>query len=326
MENTIYELSNFDYHNTAPYTDYLSSTQIKAYLKSPRFFKWKLDNPEEEKSDALAFGSLFHEAMQMFAEGVTPDAFSKYFRERIAVFEPPVNDKTGQPYGAATKAYKEAYEAFLKTNDGKPIATEEDVELVRNMTLSLLCGCGATSEQVRKLLKWGKPEVSIFHTTKDGVKLKIRPDLLTKRKIIDWKTTTLDDLTEESINRAILKYAYHVSAAMYQWVAHEVLGKWLDFYIVFVQKQPPFDSVMVNMSHGARDPFTQRVICYGYHYDAADDIVEPGCGALEFQHLLDLHTQCVKSGEWPGAESFILGDKCRIMEIESPKYYTNKFF
>jgi len=326
MENTIYGLSNFDYHNTAPYTDYLSSTQLKFYLRSPKYFRYKLDNPEEEKSDALAFGSLFHELMASLAEhNADWGKAMKGWSENLAFFIPPLNSK-GKPFGATSNAYKEAYEKFLQDNESKTIISESDYDLVTSMALSLLNGRGATSEQVRKLLKWGKPEVSIFYETKDGIRLKIRPDLLTNGKIIDWKTTTLDDLTEKSINGAILKYAYHVSAAMYQWVAHEVLGKWLDFYLVFVQKQPPFDSVMVNMSHGARDPFTQRVMCYGYHYDATDDIVEPGCGALEFQHLLDLHTRCVKSGEWPGAESFIPGDKYRIMEIEPPKYYTNKFF
>ena len=149
--------------------------------------------------------------------------------------------------------------------------------------------------------------------TEDGIKVKIRPDLLSPKKIVDWKTTTLDDLTEESINHTILRYGYHISAAMYQYIYHAVTGKWLDFYLVFVQKQPPFDCVMVDMAN------------YGYRYLPDADMVIPGPGALEFKRLLDLHTKCVKANEWPGAEIFIPGDKYRIMEIEPPRYYANKF-
>ena len=100
---------------------------------------------------------------------------------------------------------------------------------------------------------------------------------------------------------------------MYQYVCHAVTGKWLDFYLVFVQKQEPYDCVMVDMAN------------YGYRYLPDADMVIPGPGALEFQKLLDLHTKCTKSNEWPGAETFIPGDKYRIMEIESPRYYANKF-
>jgi len=312
MENTIYGLSNFDYHNSAPYTEYLSSTALKNHLKSPRFFKWKLDHPDEEKSDALEFGSLFHEAMQMFAEGVTPDAFPKLFRERVAVFEPPVNEKTGQPYGTATKVYKEAYDAFLQSNNGKPIADEEDIELVHNMTLSLLCGCGATSKQVRDLLKWGKPEVSHF-VEYEGRKFKYRPDLETKRKIIDWKTVSTSDLSERSINSIIAKFGYDISGAFYQFMEHERSGAWKNFYWCFVSKQPPFDAVLVDASN------------WTYDYDPATDVVMPQVGAIKMKRLLDLHIKCTEENEWPGAEIYIPADDFgrRIMCPTPPQWEIN---
>lgn len=312
MDNIIHGLSNEDYHRGDGYRDYLSSTQLKAYAKSPKFAKFMLDNPQEE-TDAMRFGTLFHDLMAYASQ--IDNALRAYdkWREDIAVFEPPENEKTGKPYGITTNAYKDAYEKFLQSNIGKTIASAEEVKLIGNMFVSLIYNCGSTPEQVRKLLKWGKPEVSIFYETEDGIKIKIRPDLLTPKKIVDWKTTTLDDLTEESINRAILRYDYHISAAMYQYVAKQVLGKWLDFYLVFVQKQEPYDCVMVDMAN------------YGYRYLPDADIVIPGPGAIEFSNLLKLHTKCVKSGEWPGAETFIPGDKYRIMEIEPPRYYANKF-
>lgn len=311
IDPIIYGLSNHAYHFEAPYTDYLSSSALKLYLRSPKAYKFAADNPVEEKSDALRFGSLFHDCMAAMAEGSSLE----HVIDAIAAFEPPINEKTGQPYGNTTKAYKEAYDAFTANLNGALSATAEEKELVSATLHSLLLDCGATSEQVRKLLKWGKPEVSFFYETEDGIKLKVRPDLLTRKKIIDWKTTTSDDLSEDAINRTILKYGYHISAAMYQYVVHEITGMWRDFILVFVSKAAPHDCVMVDMCN------------YGYRYYPDIDMVAPGPGAMEFKKLLDLHIKCTKENHWPGAEQAIPDNNgVRILEIQPPIYYSRKFF
>ncbi len=318
MENTIYGLSNHAYHHEAPFTDYLSSTQIKGYLKSPKYAKYKFDNPDEEKSDALAFGSLFHDLMAAIAEKKSLDAGLLYWYGTLAVFQAPINGKTGQAYGAATKAYKEAYDAFLSDNADKAIASEADIELCRDMATSLYNGCGATSEQVRSLIKWAKAtEVSYFYETEDGIKLKVRPDMLTPQKVIDWKTIATDDLSEENIVRQIIKYRYDVSLSMYQKVLHEITGKWYRPYLAFVSKIAPYDAVICDISEW----------CYNYDDDAEYDIVTPGVGAMEFKRLLDLHTECVRNNEWPGIEYAIPQDgKTRIMKPEVPYFFGRKYF
>lgn len=328
IEQTIHGLSNEQYHFGSPYNQYLSSSQLKKYLISPKAFKYALDNPTEEKSDALRFGSLFHDLMASCAEHYDNgmEAIAQWLRG-IAVFEPPTNKSTGKPYGSTSNPYKDAYDAFLQTNEGKIIASNDELATIQAMATSLLCNSGSTSEQVRKLLKWGKPEVSFFYETEDGIKLKVRPDLLTRKKIIDWKTTTSDDLSEEAINKLILRYGYHISASMYQYVLNKITGKWYDFYLVIVSKVPPYDCVMVDMSHGIRDPYTGKVMCYGYHYDKDSDIVEMGCGAMEFKRLLDLHIKCTKENHWPGAEQAIPDNNgVRVLEITPPRYYERKFF
>lgn len=314
MSEIIHGLSNADYHDrNGKYGDYISSSLLKLYAKSPAAYKYALDHPQEE-TDAMKFGSLFHDLMASCAEHYDNGtaAFGRWY-EGIAMFDPPINAKTGQSYGATTKVYAEAYKQFLADNTGKTVASKADVDLAVAMSRSLLIDCGSTSEQVCKLLKWGKPEVSIFHETEDGVKIKIRPDLLLDGIIVDWKSVNTDDLSEDSLNRIILKYGYHISAAQYQWVAHEVLGKWLDFYLVFVSKAPPYDCVMVDMK------------MYGYQYLPDEDYVIPHCGALEFKRLLDTHTKFTKDNHWPGAETFISGDKYKILEIKPPRYYANQF-
>lgn len=311
IEPIIRGLDNEAYHHEKPYSDYLSSSQLKAYAKSPKAAKYALDNPEEDKTDALRFGSLFHLAMEKFQQFGTIDAFY----DRIAVFTPPVNEKTGQPYGNTSKAYKEAYEQFCEQNIGKEIVSAETAHQIDDMVGTLVRPSvgGETAKQVLKLLKWGEPEVSHF-IEYQGCGFKWRPDLETKKKIIDWKTVATNDLREESLNRIILKYGYHISSSFYQFFTHEQTGEWKDFYIVFVSKEPPFDCVMVNMTN------------YGYRYYPEVDMVGQGPGAMEFKKLLDLHIKCSQNKEWPGAESFIAPDsKVKVLEIQPPSYYSRKF-
>lgn len=290
IEPVIYGLKNEDYHNSPPYSEYLSSSDLKFYLKSPKAAKFALDNPCEEKSDALRFGSLFHLAMETFQQFGTIDAFY----DCVAIFTPPKNDKTGQPYGTTTKAYAEAYKQFLADNQGKEIATLEEVRLIDDMVGTLVRPSvgGATARQVLKLLRWGNPEVSHF-VEYEGLKFKFRPDLETPKKIIDYKTIATDDLSERSINAQIAKYGYDVSAAFYLFMEHLQTGKWKRFYWIFVSKVPPHDAIMVDASK------------WTYDYDPETDIVMPQVGAIKFKALLDLHIQCSRKNEYPGSEIFI---------------------
>lgn len=313
MTDTIYGLSNEDYHFKEPYREYLSSSALKHYLKSPKAAKFAIDNPVEEKSEALQFGTLFHDMMAHYAENRYSIHSVNQWNFKLAVFHPPINETTGNPYGTNTKAYKGAYNSFLEENCNRVICSSEDYDMLSSMGLSLLDECGETSEQVKKLLKWGRPEVSHF-VEYEGCKFKYRPDLETRRKIVDWKTISTDDLSEENINRIILKFGYHISAAFYQFFEHERTGIWKTFYLVLVSKVVPYDAVMVDMAN------------YGYRYLPDYDMVVPGPGAIEFKKLLDLHIKCTKENEWPGAEAFIPSDNgVRVLEIQPPRYYSNKF-
>lgn len=313
----IHGLSNEQYHHGEEERQYLSSSLLKKYLISPKCYKHFIDNPTEEKSDALRFGSLFHDLMACYAEH-SDDEFAaiRQWEQSMAIFDPPVNKSTNKPYGVTSNPYKEAYAAFLQANEDKLIVSRDEANLAYNMANSLLRDSGATSEQVRKLLKWAKAtEVSYFYETEDGIKLKVRPDLLTNGKVVDWKTCSLDSLDEDSIARQIIKYRYDVSLSMYQYVIHAIEGKWYTPILVFVQKSAPFDAVMCDISEW----------CYQYFPD--EDFVKPGVGAMEFRKLLDLHTECVKNNDWPGAESSIEADgNTRIMKPSVPYWLGMKYF
>lgn len=295
MESVIYGLSNEEYHNGERFRDYVSSTSLKHYLRSPRYYRYMLDNPQGQ-TEAQRFGSLFHDLMASCAEHYdNGTAAIGEWLENIAVFEPPENAKTGQPYGTASKVYKEAYEKFIADNAGKTVANQDELLQIQRMAKSLINDCGSTSEQVRKLLKWGKPEVSRF-VEYEGCKFKFRPDLETKRKIVDWKTVVTADLSERSVNNIISRFGYDISAAMYLFFEHEQSGIWKSFYWCFISKEPPYDAVLVDASK------------WTYDYDPATDIVMPQVGAIKMKRLLDLHIKCTKENEWPGAEIFIPAD------------------
>lgn len=289
MIDIIHGLGNEEYHHGDPYREYLSSSQLKLYAKSPRHARHMMEHPQPP-TPAMRFGSLFHDLMASMAshyDNVT-EAMTEWI-DGIAVFKPPVNPLTDQPYGATTKVCSEAWQTFLDANEGKTITSSEEVTTVTEMASSLLLDCGATSALVRKLLRWGKPEVSHFFEYQ-GCRFKFRPDLETGGKIVDYKTVATDDLGERSINGIIAKYGYDISAAFYQWGEHEQSGVWKTFYWLFVSKQPPYDAVLVDSSK------------WTYERDPDRGIVIPQVGAVKMKRLVDLHIRCTTEGRWPGAE------------------------
>lgn len=314
MSETIYGLSNEAYHNDPPYSDYLSSTQLKAYLASPKAAKYQRDNPTPQ-TDAQRFGSLFHDLMASLSgvKGEIPqDLVEKSVNYRTMVFDPPINEKTGKPYGVGTKAYTEALESIRETYPFTEVVSRQDQDSLIGMLRSVLFECGSTSEQVRKLLRWGKPEVSHF-IEYEGCKFKWRPDLETPKKIVDWKTVATNDLSEKSLNNIIPRYGYDISAAFYIFFEHERSGVWKTFYWLFVSKEPPYDAVLVDSS------------LWTYLYDSHTDLLKPGAGAIKFQRLLDLHIRCTEENHWPGAEINIPQDPFgrRIMLPTPPPWEVN---
>lgn len=314
MRNIIHGLSNEDYHHGEPYCDYISSTALKHYLKSPAAFKFAIAHPQPE-TDAMRFGSLFHDAMAALAKRNDSLAALDEWRQALAIFEPPVNEKTGKPYGPAALPYKDAYACFLSANSGQQICSREDAAMVHEMVRTILDDCGQTSNRLRKLLRQGEPEVSFF-CTYEGCKFKFRPDLLVKRGkfagMYDYKTVADNDLSEEAVNRIILKYNYHISACHYQFMYHHLTGTWLPFILILVSKSAPHDSLMIDM----------RNYCYGQ-----DDwgMVVPGPATIEYKRILDMHIACTCSNHWPGAEIAIRDSGSSALVPQPPRYYISKF-
>lgn len=311
IEDTIYDLPNEEYHRGERFKDFLSSTQIKDYMVSPKFARYKALHPElfEISIEASEKGSLYHDAMESL---VNTGKLDKW-RNNLLVFEPPINPKTGCPYGRDTQKYQIVLIESKESNPGKTLTSTTDIQLVETMVYELLNNCRDTSKQIRQILKWGKAEVSHF-VEYEGCKFKYRPDVETAKKIVDWKTLAVDDLHEETVNRTIAKFHYGISAAFYQFFEHERTGVWKEFYWVMQQKIAPYDAVFVSAANWA------------FHLE--DGIVKMGASALAFKKLLDQHVYCTQNNDFDGAQIFIQpGFKGRrIMVPDTPAFEKNKMF
>ena len=182
MKEIIENLPNEEYHHGAEYTPYISSTQLKDLLISPKAYKYKKEHPEEFECsrDSLEFGSLYHGYMESLATCGDDSMFNEHFH----VFDAPINERTGKPYGFDTNKYQEAYTKAKQEHPDWEFVSADRKELVVKMVDELVNNCGETSAQVKQLLKLGKPEVSHF-VEYEGVKFKWRPDLETKNLIVD---------------------------------------------------------------------------------------------------------------------------------------------
>lgn len=313
MQDTIYNLPNDEYHKGDKYKEYLSSTELKSYMVSPKFARFKALHPEmfEIGVEAAEKGSLYHDAMESI---VNTGSLDKW-RNNLLVFEPPINPKTCSPYGRDTQKYQSALIEAKESNPGKTLTSNADVQLVETMVYELLNCCRETSKQIKQIMsfKQTKAEVSHFVEYK-GCKFKYRPDVETAKKILDWKTVAVDDLHEDTVNKVISKFHYGISAAFYQFMEHERTGVWKEFYWVMQQKNAPYDAVFVSAANWA------------FHME--DGIVKMGPSALLFMKLLEQHVYCTQNNKYEGAQVFIQpGFKGRrIMIPDVPSFEKNRMF
>lgn len=96
-------MPNEEYHRGEWCRDFVSSTQLKEFLVSPKAFDYLRRNGGKDISlEASMKGSVYHAILASIANTGCLDEFEKeYF-----VFEPPINPATGAAYGIATRSIK----------------------------------------------------------------------------------------------------------------------------------------------------------------------------------------------------------------------------
>lgn len=305
----IHDMPNEEYHRGEWSMDFISSTQLKDCLISPKQFDYNRRNGGKAIGfEASMKGSVYHSILSSIANTGCLDAFyDEYF-----VFDPPINPSTGVAYGITSNKYLDAYKLACEENPGKESTSKAEVELAQRMVDELLYHCGSTSESVAQLLEWGTAEISHF-VMHEGFGFKFRPDLKTRHKIIDWKTISSKDLKEDTIARQIISCNYGFSAAFYQFFNHVITGEWDEFFWVFQQKEPPYDAVLVSAE------------AWAYNQLDEESPIYKGVAAIEFENALEQYLACQKTGKYPGAEIFIQPNAKgrRIMRLNVPTYKRN---
>lgn len=226
---------------------------------SPEKFKYHMDHPEDddEKSPAFLFGSACHKMV------LEPESFE----DEYAV-APNVDRRT--------KAGKEEWLQFCDQNEGKIVLGADDFKTIAEMSKAV------TVHPLAGRMISGQHEVPFFWIDPDtGEKCKCKADVvkITDRKyvLVDYKTTT--DASTETFNKHILRFGYHVQAAMYAEGVQVALG--LDY-------RPRF----LFVAQEKKAPYAVNVI------DVGEDVMN--YGSTVYHELLRKYHECKEMDLWPG--------------------------
>jgi PDDEXK-like domain of unknown function (DUF3799) len=210
----IYTISNEQYHNASAF----SRTQLMMLDKSPYHFWHQYisgHGAPREKTEALILGHAIH--MLLLEE--------ELFHKTYCIF--PKLDRR-------TKEGKEQYNQFILNNQGKLILTAEYYEKA-----SSIKQCVMRHDIVHTLLKDSIVEQSLIWTDKEtGLQFKARPDAITKKMIVDLKTT--EDANPYRFKASAFKYGYYLQAAMIREACRALDIPFELFSILAIEKKEPY--------------------------------------------------------------------------------------
>lgn len=223
MPQIIDGLSNADYHAHPA----ISKSGLDKIAKSPAHYKASRETKHED-SDALVFGSAFHDYILL------PDTFQTDY----TVLPPDFNGRT--------KEGKAMLESIQQS--GKTVLKSEWLTAIEGMAAAI-----AAHPKASVLLQGGKAEQSIFWTDGDsGIDCRCRPDYLHPGGIIvDLKSTA--DAGAEEFARSVAKYRYHVQDAFYSEGYYQATGQWpRGFVFIAVEKTAPYAVACYSLDDDAK--------------------------------------------------------------------------
>ncbi len=220
FENGTYDMPNYVYH----LSEGISSSMVKKSCESMMLYHglYVSKEIEQSKGDALRFGNLFHTLV------LEPEKLA----EEYIVLDDTIDRRT--------KAGKEAYKVVTETAEAKQliVVTQAEFELANKMAARAV-----NDKYAGKLLRSMQrlTEISYYDThPTTGLQVKVRPDLSVGNVCIDLKSIHVNRSVDsewmlEHLRREVIKYKYHLSAAMYLDVA-----KLKEFVWIFVNKAPGY--------------------------------------------------------------------------------------
>ncbi len=205
--------------------DALRFSTLSRFASSDWFFR-EVSSDNYPETAQMAFGTAFHCYL------LEPEKFQKTY----AMFEPPVNPKTGKPFGSTTNAYADALEEFRKS--GKIPLTESDAETIQTMFRSFV------DHGFEYLIENGMAEVPLLVTGEDGNDRKCKIDFLSREYgIIDVKTTgrSLSNIHgEDSFRWELRANGYPEQLTFYQNLVESIIGRVIPACLLVFETKRPF--------------------------------------------------------------------------------------
>lgn len=217
-KNYILDIPAAEYHAESKSGRYLSSHMLGDFRKCPALYQKKLAGQiEESESAAFAIGRATH---KLILEGRSA------FDDEYLVADGPINPKTGEVFGRATKAYGEWAAA-----QEREVVSGRDFGFILKLQIAVWLHPVAA-----ELLTTGIAEGTV-RSNYCGEPCQIRMDWFSEKfGIVDLKTC--DELTWFESDFRRFGYAYQL--AFYRAVLRERLGRDVPIHIIAVEKKEPF--------------------------------------------------------------------------------------
>ena len=216
-----------EYHARSRSGEFMSSHLLADFRESPALYRKEINGEIEQKdTPACVLGRAAH---SLILEG--REAFDREF----VVADGPVNPKTGESYGAKTKAYAD----WLATQD-REVVSCRDYAFILNLQRSVEIHAAAS-----ELLTDGEAE-GVVRAEYCGVPCQIRMDWFSRTDgLVDLKTCDSLKWFESDCRR----YGYIFQLAFYRAVIREVTGLSVPVKIIAVEKNEPFATGVWNISN-----------------------------------------------------------------------------
>ncbi len=192
--------------------DHISSSDIKNFLKSPKYYYWnKYEKVEKTDGRHFAIGSALHELV------LEPHLFKSNY---IVI----------PKFDRRTKEGKANYETWVEMANGKTLLNDEEMTMIVQMAENAI-----KNPTFMALLENSNREVSCY--TEDeltGLKLKVRPDIMPTNKstLVDIKTCL--DSSPRKFKGDVYSYGYSISAAFYM----DILNRENYLFAAFEKQEP----------------------------------------------------------------------------------------
>jgi len=304
-------------------SDYLSSGQLKATLKTPLDFyysikhEWKSELEKCKNQKSFDLGTFIHQCIleptkfdrvtvepklsRSTTDGV--ERLIEFWENKIQEFYPENAGTICEECMDISNSYnklpgKKEYLANLIAASGiHPINEVQHAQIKVTKRNYMRYGGGI----LPRLMKHSKREISFYGQDKEtGLQVRVRPDAIQFKEnigvdaIISVKSTRMEDLTGFYYQSAKLKY--ELSEGMYQEVVSAVTDrKFLTTLCIMVQTSAPFGVALLRWN-----PEDLEV------------------GKYKYRQALYNAKECIETNSYPGFDAFAESGNYGIIEMKQP--------